>query len=192
MSELEADTFLAGSFVTMTSLKLSVQNVGFGSDVRCRSFKLAVPSSKSRHIRVMRFVFGLLSLAPFLTLAYDYYYGKTSVLRFDLSILCVLSFFARSVYGKMPYEESLLVTQKLGVQIERVYFSGRRSYEFVDIDTIEDVIINEGITRCKIVYYMAFLLSTKDDPLVVFENHPRRKVLETICHGTREVLGQGQ
>ena len=49
----------------------------------------------------------------------------------------------------MPYEESLLVTQKLGVQIERVYFSGRRSYEFVDIDTIEDVIINEGITRCK-------------------------------------------
>ena len=68
------------------------------------------------------------------------------MLRFDLSILCVLSFFARSVYGKMPYEESLLVTQKLGVQIERVYFSGRRSYEFVDIDTIEDVIINEGIT----------------------------------------------
>ena len=37
VSELEADTFLAGSFVTMTSLKLSVQNVGFGSDVRCRS-----------------------------------------------------------------------------------------------------------------------------------------------------------
>ena len=32
--------------------------------------------------------------------------------RFDLSVLCVLSFFARSVY-KMPYEESLLVTQKL-------------------------------------------------------------------------------
>ena len=146
-----------------------------GSDVRCRSFKLAIPSSKSRHIHVASFL-GLLSLAPFLTVVYDYYYGKTSVPRFDLSILCVLSFFARSVYGKMPYEESLLVTQKLGVQIERVYFSGRRSYEFVDIDTIEDVIINEGITRCKIVYYMDFLLSTKDDPLV-FENHPRRKSL---------------
>ena len=86
----------------------------------------------------------------------------------------------------------LLVTQKLGVQIERVYFSGKRSYEFVDIDTIEDVIINEGITRCKIVHYMAFLLSTKSDPLVVFETFPPRKMLEAICHGTREVLGQGK
>ena len=112
--------------------------------------------------------------------------------RFDLSVLCVLSFFARSVYGKMPYEESLLVTQKLGVQIERVYFSGRRSYEFVDIDTIEDVIINEGITRCKIVYYMAFLLSTKDDPLVVFENHPRTESLRNHLPRDQEVLGQGQ
>ena len=42
------------------------------------------------------------------------------------------------MYGKVAAEESLLVIQKLGVEIERLYFSGKRTFEFVDIDTIED------------------------------------------------------
>ena len=175
----------------MKSLKLTVQNAGFGPDVRCRSFKLAESQSKSRQIRVIRFILGLLSFVSFCTVAYDVYNGEIYI-RYKLIVLCVVSFIIRTICGKIAAEESLLVIQKLGVEIERLYFSGKRTFEFVDIDTIEDVIINEGITRCKIVYYMAFLLSTKNDPLVVFENFPPRKTLETICHGTREVLGQGK
>ena len=76
--------------------------------------------------------------------------------------MCVVFLCSQRIWQNR-HEESLLVTQKLGVQIERVYFSGRRSYEFVDIDTIEDMIINED-HACKIMYYMTFLLSTKDDP----------------------------
>ena len=132
-----------------------------------------------------------MSFVSFCTVAYDVYNGEIYI-RYKLIVLCVVSFIIRAMYGKVAAEESLLVIQKLGVEIERLYFSGKRTFEFVDIDTIEDVIINEGITRCKIVYYMAFLLSTKNDPLVVFENFPPRKTLETICHGTREVLGQGK
>ena len=133
-----------------------------------------------------------MSFVSFCVIAYGIYGGENVFTRLKLITLCVISFVVRAILGNFSAEESLLVTQKLGVQIERVYFSGKRSYEFVDIDTIEDVIINEGITRCKIVYYMAFLLSTKSDPLVVFETFPPRKMLEAICHGTREVLGQGR
>jgi|EP00945_MAST-04E_sp_MAST-4E-sp1_P003833 hypothetical protein len=97
--------------------------------------------------------------------------------------------YLRSSIGGRVAEESLLVTQKLGVQIERVFFSGRRSYEFVDMHSVDDAIINEGITRCKVIYYMAFLLSNRKDPLLVFQNSPPLKKLQLICHGTRDVLG---
>ena len=45
-------------------LLLYNNNAGFGPDVRCRSFKIAESQSKSRQVRVTRFILGFMSFGP--------------------------------------------------------------------------------------------------------------------------------
>ena len=166
---------------------MSIENAGFGKDVRCRSYRL---SRSAREVRAKQWTrFGLLLVAVVSCGHIVYCFRRDETIAYKYFWLMALCIYARTSIGRTVAEESLLVTQKLGVQIERIDFSGRRSYEFVDMHTIEDAILNEGITRCKVVHYMAFLLTNQKDPLLVFQNFPPRKELELICQGTRAVLG---
>lgn len=173
--------------VDSMDLELSIENAGFGKDVRCRSYRLSRSKPAARTNFMIRSMLLLVALLSCGYILYWFWHDETIAYRYFWVL--GLSVYARTTVGRIIAEESLLVTQKLGVQIERIDFSGRRSYEFVDMHTIEDAVINEGITRCKIVHYMAFLRSDRKDPLLVFQNFPPRKELELICRGTRAVLG---
>ena len=83
-------------------------------------------------------------------------------------------------------EESLLVTRDVGVQIERVCFSGRQSSRFIDSEDIRSIFINEGITGWEIVYYLAFELVDSDKTghtVLAFKLHPGIKVLKEVYNG---------
>ena len=44
------------------------------------------------------------------------------------------------------FAESILVVRSLGLQVKVKYASGRETSQFIELSTISDVIINEGIS----------------------------------------------
>lgn len=55
-------------------------------------------------------------------------------------------------------EESLLVMDSLGVQKRTTYWSGAQSHRFIDKANIAQIVINEGITMCSVVFYVAIMV----------------------------------
>ena len=91
-------------------------------------------------------------------------------------------------YGPVE-SESLMTVEEIGIQLSTVYFDGRTESKFVDIDTIESIVINEGITLCRVVFYMAFIVKFDDKMTLAFENlRPRRRALTKIFRGTRAAM----
>ena len=56
-------------------------------------------------------------------------------------------------------KESLLVIKDVGVQIKTTFCDGRSESRFLDQANIMEIIINEGMTRWQVKYYLAILLS---------------------------------
>eukprot|EP00939_MAST-03C_sp_MAST-3C-sp1_P000797 g797.t1 len=91
----------------------------------------------------------------------------------------------RAQYGTIK-SESLLTIEEIGVQLTSYYFDGRIDSKFVDKDKIESIVINEGITLCRVVFYMAFLVKSENKMTLAFENlRPRRGALAKIFRGTQ-------
>ncbi|CAM9580233.1 unnamed protein product, partial [Ectocarpus fasciculatus] len=89
-------------------------------------------------------------------------------------------------------EESLLVVRELGVQVTTKYVDGREKSTFLDKAKIKAILINEGITMHRVVFYLAFVVAGRDKMVVAFENlQPRLNVLIKIYRGTRAaILGE--
>ncbi|CAB1119135.1 unnamed protein product [Ectocarpus sp. CCAP 1310/34] len=89
-------------------------------------------------------------------------------------------------------EESLLVVRELGVQVTTTYVDGREKSTFLDKAKIKAILINEGITMHRVVFYLAFVVAGRDKMVVAFENlQPRLNVLIKIYRGTRAaILGE--
>ena len=86
-------------------------------------------------------------------------------------------------------EESLIVIQELGVEMRTKFRSGTEAYRFIEKAEISDIIINEGITFSRVVYYMAFIVQNQDKLVVAFEHfNPGLQVLQTIYSGTRKIV----
>lgn len=67
-------------------------------------------------------------------------------------------------------EEAVLMVRDLGVQLTTTYHNGRTRCEFVDLSTIQSVILNEGITMQRVVVYLAFLVHGRSTMVVAFPN----------------------
>ncbi|CAM9274697.1 unnamed protein product [Laminaria digitata] len=89
-------------------------------------------------------------------------------------------------------EESLLVVRELGVQVTTKYVDGREKSTFLDKAKIKAILINEGITMHRVVFYLAFVVTGRDKMVVAFENlKPRLHILVKIFRGTRAaILGE--
>eukprot|EP00903_Cladosiphon_okamuranus_P007051 g6854.t1 len=89
-------------------------------------------------------------------------------------------------------EESLLVVRELGVQVTTKYVDGREKSTFLDKAKIKAILINEGITMHRVVFYLAFVVAGRDKMVVAFENlKPRLHILVKIYRGTRAaILGE--
>ena len=86
-------------------------------------------------------------------------------------------------------EESLLVIRELGVQLVTRYRSGRERHRFLEHAEIVDVVINEGITFQRVVFYMAFVARDADRLVLAFETlQPKLPVLREIYSGVRADL----
>eukprot|EP01083_Nonionella_stella_P054744 144504_1 len=86
-------------------------------------------------------------------------------------------------------EESILVIQDMGVQLEKIYFSGRKQKLFIEKSRIQSVIITEGITMCRVIFYISFIVHERKDLVLGFQNlFPRLPTLVKIFQGTEKVL----
>ena len=65
-------------------------------------------------------------------------------------------------------EESVTVVRDLGVHLETRFVSGSLESRFLDMQKIQDVVLNEGISMHRIVFYLAFLVKGHDKMVVVF------------------------
>ncbi|TFJ81323.1 hypothetical protein NSK_007284 [Nannochloropsis salina CCMP1776] len=65
--------------------------------------------------------------------------------------------------------ESMLLINDLGLQLQTRYTNGQEKSEFVDLGSVRGVIINEGITHQRIVYYLAFIVEGRESLLIAFQ-----------------------
>lgn len=86
-------------------------------------------------------------------------------------------------------QESLLVISGHGVQLEKVYFGGRRAFQFIEIDKIEKVIINEGFRSQDVIYYLGFMMKNQNILILPFESiFPRLNHLIDIYKEIKPIL----
>jgi len=86
-------------------------------------------------------------------------------------------------------EESLLIIQDFGVQLTTTYMTGRQQHKFIDKAKIKSILINEGITMCKVIYYLAIQVEGQHKLSLVFEHvFPRLPLLLHIYRGTRAIM----
>eukprot|EP00656_Telonema_subtile_P020805 TRINITY_DN21877_c0_g1_i1.p1 TRINITY_DN21877_c0_g1~~TRINITY_DN21877_c0_g1_i1.p1 ORF type:complete len:181 (+),score=29.07 TRINITY_DN21877_c0_g1_i1:276-818(+) len=92
-------------------------------------------------------------------------------------------------YSSLVREESLVVIQEFGIQKRLTYASGRCEYKFIAKPTVEECIVNEGVDRFSVVFYLAFVVANQTDLELAFEHFtPRLEDLLPIFHGIRTVL----
>jgi hypothetical protein len=58
----------------------------------------------------------------------------------------------------------------IGVEIGTSYRSGHVKKRFIERREIKDVIINEGITMCRVIFYLAFITETDKRMTIAFES----------------------
>lgn len=77
--------------------------------------------------------------------------------------------------------EIILLSKGLGIQLTKIYFSGRKTHMFIELSKIKSVIINEAISCCDIVTYLAIILKNKNDMILVFNSlRPKTDILIEI------------
>ena len=91
--------------------------------------------------------------------------------------------------------ESVSVLPGLGVQLCTARASGARQERFLDRASFSSVVLNEGVDRCRIIFYMAFVLldaPSRHELAVAFPNMlPRLDVLRSVWGETSALLLDG-
>lgn len=54
--------------------------------------------------------------------------------------------------------ESLTVFKNIGLQLKITYISGYETVQFLNLSNILDIVINEGIRRWQVRFYLAILI----------------------------------
>ncbi|KAK9234967.1 GPI-GlcNAc transferase complex, PIG-H component-domain-containing protein [Lipomyces kononenkoae] len=89
-------------------------------------------------------------------------------------------------------EESVLVLHNFGIQVSS---TGRtrlsRTSQFIPLELIQDVVLNEGFRGFSVIYYLAVVVKGRGRLLVVFPNLlPPREILEEIWRDIRACMHQ--
>ena len=107
-----------------------------------------------------------------------------------VGVVCVVLGVLRACWwATRVSKESITVMRGLGVQLTQERASGAQHTVFIDREHVQDVVINEGITLCKVVFYLAILVRGKDKLVLVFPHlQPRRDELLAVRQGVRDML----
>eukprot|EP00918_Siedleckia_nematoides_P034025 GHVU01074038.1.p4 GENE.GHVU01074038.1~~GHVU01074038.1.p4 ORF type:complete len:100 (-),score=9.72 GHVU01074038.1:168-467(-) len=85
------------------------------------------------------------------------------------------------IYSKAVARESILCMKGIGIQIERQHVIGAKEVVFIDRGCIEDVLINEGFTACRVVFFLEILAKNQTDAVVLFQDFlPPLRTLKVI------------
>jgi hypothetical protein len=87
---------------------------------------------------------------------------------------------SKLVVGKSVVQESVAAVRGLGLQLTTVYDDGSRESTFIEAGSIRGVIVNEGIRRCRVIYYLAVAASGRKNLVLLFEHSQPR--LPTVAH----------
>ncbi|EFA80321.1 putative glycosyltransferase [Heterostelium album PN500] len=114
------------------------------------------------------------------------YFVLNSFMFILLSIVIIIRLFLKLFIVR---EESLTVIRELGVQLRKKYYFIGESTRFIEKPKIQSIIINEGISRYRVTFYMAFLVEGKQKMVLAFDDLiPRINVLLKIYRGTRSLM----
>eukprot|EP01133_Synstelium_polycarpum_P013887 gene13887-16381_t len=79
--------------------------------------------------------------------------------------------------------------RELGVQLRKKTILNKVTVKFIDKTKIQSIIINEGISKYHVSFYMAFIVEGKQKMVLAFEDLiPRINVLLKIYRGTRSLI----
>lgn len=116
---------------------------------------------------------------------------SSSMLSSHLPLIFVSFVFLLYRQHTQVSEESLLLIRGVGLQIRTTYkLFNRTQTQFIDRARITDILINEGITRSQVRYYLAIFVKDDGKMAVVFEHLlPRiNPFLLQVYHGAREAM----
>ncbi|EGC37305.1 hypothetical protein DICPUDRAFT_77082 [Dictyostelium purpureum] len=126
----------------------------------------------------------------FCTIIKHQYYNQSLFKSFSTYFLILLILFRFYLKLFIVKEESLIVMRELGVQLRRKYILRPERVEFIEKNKIEQIVINEGIAKHNVIFYMAFIVEGKNKAMVLaFEDLiPRIHILLKIYRGTSSFL----
>lgn len=118
-----------------------------------------------------------------------------SIIPFLISTLSLILYFKN--YLTSTNKDILLIVPSIGIHITvEKRFSGFNLYTFLPWDTVEDLFINEVITRQRVLYYLTFIVKESVNGrnqiklVPLFENLlPERKCLEYIYTKLANLVG---
>lgn len=161
--------------------KLLFQAIKHDSMSFCNEYVIERSAFSMRRWVCLTFLFSLIALQ------YEVYTRDTSLLGIVLVLLCIV--LIAKLHLKVK-QESLLVMTSIGLQFTTTFATGRQNSKFIHQCHIKDVVINEGITMHRVIFYLAVLLNDASHPLGVgkilplFQHtFPRLECLEQIYTG---------
>ena len=82
-----------------------------------------------------------------------------------------------------------MAIRDIGVQVKTVYANGRERSQFIEQSKLADILINEGISIHRILYYMLLVVKDEKKTVVVFENTlPRLQCILKAYRGVRSIM----
>ncbi|EAS66909.1 hypothetical protein DDB_G0277289 [Dictyostelium discoideum AX4] len=145
----------------------------------------------SRKDRSLITYFDLFLLFTFIcTFVKHQFYSQSLFKSFSTYFLFALILFRFYLKFFIVKEESLIVMREIGVQLKRKYFLRPSTVvEFIEKSKIEQIVINEGITKHNVIFYMAFIVEGKNKMVLAFEELiPRIDTLLKIYKGTQSLI----
>ncbi|KAN0035675.1 hypothetical protein ACTA71_004959 [Dictyostelium dimigraforme] len=145
----------------------------------------------SRKDRSLITYFDLFLLFSFIcTILKHQFYAQSLFKSFSCYFLFALILFRFYLKFFIVKEESLIVMREIGVQLKRKYFLRPSTVvEFIEKSKIEQIVINEGITKHNVIFYMAFIVEGKNKMVLAFEELiPRIDTLLKIYKGTQSLI----
>jgi hypothetical protein len=94
-----------------------------------------------------------------------------------------------AVGGPRVVQQSIAATRGLGLQLTSVADDGSRQSTFLDASGLRGIVINEGLRRCGVEYYLAIVASGKKKLLLPFDHaRPRLPVLAHIYRHLTHIM----
>lgn len=85
--------------------------------------------------------------------------------------------------------ESVTIIRNFGVQLRQVRFSGSESVRFLDKDSIQQVIINDGVLWYGAIYYLAFVVRGHDRLTLAYTHlRPRLPVILRVYRSAQTLV----